>query len=239
MRNYYRNYNKGRKVDRGSGVGTVVTAILVVFLVVSLVPVLLSFGRPNDDWLPTEPKVTEPTDSPSEPSEPTEPEVPTDPTDPPEPATESGYLLYQLDSSGQKLYLNIEDNDTGASLVSDPSAACLYRWDSRWETFVSSSANRFFVYDDEDDYFNTLVIDSENVGMTLQFWETDDTIMSDSDCPLEGNQHPYYLAVMLDNGRSICYDGLVFGGRLEGMDSSALAVQVYVEYVTREVVSNE
>ncbi len=255
------NYRKRRKVGRGSGSGNVVTAILVVFLVISLVPLLFSLGNLRGER-PTQPpaSVTDPPVTPTDPSvdspDPTEPAVDTtdpaepeatepaptepevEPTDPPAPETESGYLLYQLDSNAQKLYLNIEDNDTGASLVSDPSEACLYRWDSRWDTFVSSFANRFFVYDDADDYFNTPVIDSANVNATFQFWETDETIMSGSDCPLEGNQHPYYLAVMV-GGCSYYYDGLVYGGRLEGMDSSSLAVEVFVEHVTREVVSNE
>ncbi len=218
---------KRRNAGLGSGTGKVVKTILVVFLVVSLIPLLFSLGSSGTDRLPTEPNATEPTAQPTD---------PVTPTDPPEPVMESGYLLYQMDNVGSKKYLNIRDSSAGFSLKTNPVDACLYKWDSQYNTFfvVDPDVDRFFGVDLSKELTRFSTYARNEKYSFAQFIEaTGSELMSGTECPLREGE-AYWLAVQAANGEAFFYNGPTEGGYAIGTFDSGTAALVYVEYVTRE-----
>ncbi len=214
---------KRRNAGLGSGSGKVVKTILVVFLVVFLVPLLFSLGSSGTDRLPMEPNGTEPT---------------VQSTDPPEPVYETGYLLYQYDHDGiSKKYLNIRDSSAGFSLKSNPADACLYKWNSQYDTFFVADPNidRFLGVDPAKEQTKFSTYARNEKYSFVQFIEAAGReLMSGTECPLrEGDA--YFLTVQATNGETFFYNGSTEGGYASGAFDSGTAALVYVEYITREV----
>lgn len=215
---YYRKHRSysGRSRSR-SGTGQLITGILVVFLVISLVPLLFSLGSSGNTG------ATEPSGAVTDP--------PVDPTDPSVPLLEEGYLLYQLDTAGNKTYLNIRDTSTGGSFKRDSADACLYRWDQDYCTlFVADeSVNRFLsvAADGSSENFKTYEASDKYLFAKLMYLGTW------AESVEEGK--PYYIAVDTSSG-ILYYSGSADGGVFAGSNSLDLAAAVYVEYITREVV---
>lgn len=220
-----RNYSGRSRRSSGGELFEAILWILAAFMVISLVPLLFSLGGPGGNR-PTEPpnSVTDP---------------PVDPTDPPAPLLEEGYLLYQLDADGSKKYLNIRDSSVGGSLKSNPSDACLYRWSAEVNTFfvADPDINRFLgvAPDSEDPVFSTYAYSSAYVFARFMSSATGNFVES-NECPLVEDE-VYWLVVDSPTGGLLYYTGTAGAGRFNGSRDSAYAAEVYVEYVTREVVS--
>lgn len=230
---YYRkrrSYIGGSR--RSSGAGRLITGILVVFLVISLVPLLFSLGSSGDVGA-TGPSgsVAVPTASPTDPvTDPTEPV--SDPTEPVEPETVSGYLLYQMDDAGNKKYLSIRDASTGASLKTNAEDACLYAWNAEYNTLFTVDSDRFLAFYD-DDSLRTYAKSTKYYFAKFEVYGG--AIMEGQTCPLDENT-AYYLVTDGAN-ENIYYSGSTDGGAFTGSSDFALARLVFVEYVTRQVVS--
>lgn len=205
---------KRRSAGLSSGAGKVVKAILAGFLVFAFVPLLFSLGSFSNDRLPTEPNVT----------------------DPPEPVMESGYLLYQMDNDGTKKYLNIRDSSAGFSLKTNPADACLYKWDSQYNTFfvADPDVDRFFGVDLSKELTKFSTYERNDNYIFAQFIAAGDSeFISGTECPLREGE-AYWLAVLDGNEDFFCYNGSHSSGYPSGTYASDGVFHVYVEYVTRE-----
>lgn len=225
MSYYRKRRSSGSSYRKKTAAGQLIVGILAVFL---LVPLLFSLGDLRSE-LPIDPSV-----SVNDP-----PVDPTVPTDPPEPVYESGYLLYQIDDgTGIKQYLNIRDTSTGGSLKNNPADACLFVWNSGLETLTVSDPDvyRFLSVNPDEDYseFKTYAV-SGTYAFAQFYLVENDVVVGGAQCPLvEGD--PYYLVTQHLDGY-LFYNGSASGGEFGGNTDKLSAKEVYVEYVTREVIS--
>ena len=153
-----------------------------------------------------------------------------EPTEPVEPVIESGYLLYQLAENGGKKYLNIRDSSTGGSLKTKADDACFYTWNADYNTLVSDTG-RFLCVSDSVSFRTYLLRPDVRVAQFV----LNDTIVEGQSCPLEEGK-AYFLIGFI--GLEQCYyDGTTTDGAFDYSLNSDDACPVYVEYVTRQVVS--